>query len=106
MDPVGKKLRYGPGADKVDKAEVLGETEPSDQLKAAIKPAGEWNEYVVIAKGNHCVQVLNGHVTADFVDDNTDLAKTSGVLALQLHAGKAMRVDFKNPRIKVLDSGK
>ena len=102
MNPRGKKLRYGPGADKVDKAEVLGDTEPADQVKAAIKPAGEWNEYVVIAKGNHCVQILNGHVTADFIDDNPDLAKTSGVLALQLHQGKAMRIEFKDPKIKTL----
>ncbi len=104
MVPRGKKLRYSGDAQKIEK-EDLGETEPADQIKAALKPAGEWNDYVVICRGNHCVQILNGHVTADFIDENKDLAKTSGVLALQIHAGAPMKISFKNPRIKLLGEG-
>jgi hypothetical protein len=99
MVPRGKKLHYSGDANKIEK-EDLGETEPADQIKAALKPAGEWNDYVVICRGNHCVQILNGHVTADFVDDTKDLAKSAGVLALQIHAGPPMKISFKNSRIK------
>ena len=105
MVPRGKKLRYSGDAKDIKK-EDLGETEPAEAVMKAIKPAGEWNDYIVICKGNHCVQILNGHVTAEFIDDNKDLAKTTGVLALQMHAGAAMKVDFKNPRIKLMDAQK
>jgi len=72
-------------------------TASDDDLKKARKPAGEWNEYVVICKGNHCVQILNGVVVADFIDDQTGKAAANGILALQLHASKdAMRIEFKD----------
>lgn len=84
------------------KKEEQGATASEEDLKKARKPAGEWNDYVVICKGNHCVQILNGVVVADFTDDQTGKAAASGILALQLHAGQAMRVEFKDPMIKTL----
>jgi len=78
-----------------------GETASAEDLKAARKPAGEWNDYVVICKGSHCVQILNGVVVADFTDDQPSKSASSGILALQLHQGKAMRVEFKDPKIKM-----
>ena len=84
------------------KKEDQGKTASDDHLKKARKPAGEWNDYVVICKGNHCVQILNGVVVADFTDDQTGKAAASGILALQLHQGQAMRIEFKDPMIKEL----
>jgi len=63
---------------------------------------GDWNEYVIIAKGNHLEQFINGKEMIDVVDEQTEKAATSGVIALQLHAGPPMTVEFKDLRIKEL----
>lgn len=62
----------------------------------------DWNEVVIIAKGNHIQHYMNGTLTLDFTDNHPKLALTDGVLALQLHAGRPMWVDFKDIRIKDL----
>jgi hypothetical protein len=62
----------------------------------------DWNEYVVIAKGNHLIQKINGHTTVDVTDNESAKAKDKGVLALQLHAGPPMTVQFKDIEIKEL----
>ena len=76
----------------------------SEQLQAAIKPE-EWNEYTIIAKGNHLTHQINGHTTAEVIDQAPQAAK-SGLLALQLHAGPPMAVQFKDIRIKKLEGAK
>ena len=97
--PYGKKIHV----DASGKKEELGPTASADDLKKARKPAGQWNDYIVICKGNHCAQYLNGVLVADFLDDETGKAASTGVLALQLHASKdAMRIEFKDPRIMTL----
>jgi hypothetical protein len=97
--PLGKKLHVWADGKK----EELGDTAPMEDIKTkARKPAGEWNEYVILCKGNHCVQILNGVTTVDFVDEHTGKAAASGILALQLHQGAAMRIEFKDPKIKSL----
>lgn len=57
-----------------------------------------WNDVVIIAKGNHIRHYLNGRKILDFVD-NSPLALKEGVIALQLHAGKPMWVEYKNIRL-------
>ncbi len=71
------------------------------QLKAAIK-GGDWNDCVVIAKGNHITYSINGNVTTDLTDDSPKALK-EGVLALQLHQGFTMDVQFKDIKLKKLD---
>ena len=62
----------------------------------------DWNDVVIIAKGNHIQHYTNGKLILDFTDDHPELALKEGVLALQLHAGKPMWVEFKNVRFKEL----
>lgn len=62
----------------------------------------DWNDVVIIAKGNHIQHYLNGRLILDFTD-SPELALHEGVLALQLHAGKPMWVEFKDIRIKEID---
>jgi hypothetical protein len=64
---------------------------------------GDWNDYVVIAKGNHLQQFINGKAMVDVVDEQTDKAATAGIIALQLHHGEPMTVQFKDLRIKISD---
>lgn len=59
----------------------------------------DWNDVVIVAKGNRVRHYLNGKLIVDFTDNDPDLALTDGILALQLHAGAPMWVEFKNIRI-------
>jgi len=62
----------------------------------------DWNDVVIIGKGNHIQHYMNGRLILDFTDNEPKLALTEGVLALQLHAGKPMWTEFKDIRIKEL----
>ncbi len=84
-----------------NKKEVAGKTEKSSaELQAAIKKE-DWNEFVIIAKGNKLTHIINGNVTAEITDESPKALK-SGVLGLQIHVGPPMTVQFKNVRIKDL----
>jgi hypothetical protein len=61
----------------------------------------DWNDVVIIAKGNHLCHYLNGRKILDYTD-NSPKALLDGVMALQLHAGKPMWAEYKNVRIKEL----
>ena len=71
------------------------------QLQSFVKK-GEWNDYVIIAQGNHLIQKINGHVMCEATDDQPGKQAFSGILALQLHAGQPMHIEFKNIRLKRL----
>jgi hypothetical protein len=88
---------------KTPKTEKL---EKSDaDLKAAIKPSGEWNDCVLTVQGNHIVYSINGNVTTDLTDDSPK-AVASGILALQCHAGFTMEIQFKDLKLKPLGEKK
>lgn len=59
---------------------------------------GDWNSYEILADGDHIRLTFNGQVTIDMHDS----ASSSGIIALQLHAGPEMRVEFRNLKIKTL----
>jgi hypothetical protein len=59
---------------------------------------GEWNRVEVIARGARMELKLNGETTIVVTDDKA----ASGVIALQLHRGEPMRVEFREIRIKPL----
>jgi len=92
-------IREGDAPNK-PKIEITGEVGNSEDIQAAIKP-GDWNEYKIIARGNHLQHFINGKATVD-VTDETALGAKSGVLALQLHAGPPMTVQFKDIVLKEL----
>src|ERR1051326_4546154 len=78
--------------DKDCKKQVVGSLGTSEELQAAIKQC-QWNDYLVIAKGNHLQHFINGKQTVDVTDDCEEKRAMSGVLALQLHAGPPMSSD-------------
>jgi hypothetical protein len=80
------------------KPEVTGEVGKSAEIQAKIKPA-DWNEYRIVAQGGHLQHFINGVQTIDVVDETAVGAK-KGVLALQLHAGAPMKVEFKDLVLK------
>ena len=94
-------IRPDPGDANKPKVEVVGSLGNSDEIQSKIKPE-QWNDYVIIAKGNHLQHFINGLPTVDVVDEQTAKAAKSGVIALQIHVGPPMTVQFRDVRIKPL----
>jgi hypothetical protein len=86
-------IKQGEKPDK-PKLEVTGQTGDPAEIQAAIKK-DDWNEYKIVAEGNNVKQYINGKLTVD-VTDNTAEAPKSGVIALQMHQGAPMKVQFKD----------
>lgn len=72
-----------------------------DEVLQHYKP-GEWAEYVITADGGHITQAINGYTTIDYTEPPEDKTPKEGILALQLHQGPKMRVEFKDIEIKEL----
>ena len=72
-----------------------------DAAFAKLMKVDEWNDVIIIAKGRHIQHYLNGRLILDFTDSEKELLP-KGILALQLHAGKPMWVEFKNIRLREL----
>lgn len=95
----GEKVTVKEGAaPNKPKLEVTGELGKTAEIQAKIKPA-DWNEYRIVAQGNHLQHFINGVQTID-VTDETAIGAKKGVLALQLHAGAPMKVEFKDLVLK------
>jgi HEAT repeat protein len=70
-------------------------------LSANIKK-DDWNEYHIAAWRDHLVLKINGKVTVDVVDRHEKDQDLSGALALQLHTGPPMAVQFKDIQLRKL----
>ena len=94
----GEKVVWGADGKK----QVAGKTEKtSAEIQAAIKK-NDWNEYVIIAKGNHLQHFINGLQTVDVIDEDPKKQAVSGIMAFQIHQGEPMKIQFKDIRIKKL----
>lgn len=81
--------------------QVIGNLESGEHLKGYLNING-WNQYHIIARGNHMTHMLNGHVTVVVIDDDVENRKMSGLIGLQMHAGDPMKVEFRNIYLKNL----
>ena len=63
---------------------------------------GEWHDYRVLVRGNHHQHWIDGHPTADLIDLDEKGRALEGVLAMQVHVGPAMTIQYKELRIKHL----
>jgi hypothetical protein len=90
---VGEKAKWGD-----DGKQVTGTLIDAPDYEKLFK-LDDWNDVVIIAEGTRIRHYLNNRLILDFTD-SPKLALYEGVLALQIHAGKPMWVDFKNIRIK------
>ena len=79
----------------------VGDLAASAELQANIRHE-DWNDYVILADGNHLMHFINGRMTIEVTDEQSAKAAKSGILALQIHVGPPMVVQFKDVRIKKL----
>jgi len=69
-----------------------------------LKTPGEWNDYRVVAHGNHIILEVNGQKSAEVIDNETGRFHLKGILALQLRSGPPMKVQFKNILLKTFSN--
>lgn len=69
------------------------------EAQAAFK-LDDWNEYTIECRGNRLRTFVNGVPCADLTDD----ADASGLIALQVHSGKAGEIHWRNIRIRELSA--
>ena len=81
------------------KPKVVGTVGNSAEIQKKIKKE-DWNDYHIVAKGFRFTHYINGVRTVDVLDEDKDQRRADGLLALQLHAGPPMVVQFRNIRIK------
>jgi hypothetical protein len=62
----------------------------------------DWNDYIICAKGTYIAHYVNGFQTIELTDDDRARNALEGILALQLHAGLPMVVEFKDIFLKAL----
>jgi hypothetical protein len=79
----------------------LAALEDGEALKAHIKQ-NDWNQFHVVARGNMLVHIVNGRVTAMFLDDDAAGRAMKGLIGLQIHTGPPMKVEFRNIYLKTL----
>lgn len=94
---VGERATWEPDGKKLIAADLIDQTGFEKLFKL-----DDWNDVVIIAKGNHIQHFMNNTQVLDFTDNEPQLALQEGILALQLHAGKPMWTEFKNIRLKEL----
>jgi len=85
------------------KPKVVGSVGDSKEIQTKIKKE-DWNSYHITAKGFDFTHRINDVVTCKCTDDDAAQRRATGILALQLHAGPAMKVQFRNIRLKKLDA--
>jgi len=100
--------------DENGKKQVVGSVNDKQELvKAGFVRQKDWNEYHIICRGNHIIHYLNGYQTVELIDndrvtnpndpkDNKGSSR-EGLIALQIHVGPPMIVEFKDISLKLID---
>ncbi len=63
---------------------------------------GEWHDYRVLVRGNHYQHWIDGKITTDVIDCDEKHRALEGVLAVQVHVGPAMTIQYQDFKIKHL----
>ena len=72
----------------------------SDSLKSKII-VDDWNEIHLIVKGNNMKHYINGILMSETTDNDSSNNKLSGLIGLQVHVSKEMKVAYKNIQLKI-----
>jgi hypothetical protein len=96
---IGEKVEIDAG----QKPQILSQFARKKDLVAShyYKPQ-DWNDYRIVAQGNHLSHFINGIQTVDVVDNDAKGSSLEGILALQIHVGPPMLVEFKDIFLKNL----
>ncbi len=74
--------------------------DPKAELYKKIKPT-DWNDYRIVAKGATIQLWINGVLMSEVEDHDAKEAKPKGVIAVQMHQGNPMKIEFRDLRIRI-----
>ena len=94
----GRGQKVTIAADGKKETESIGD--PAELAKQFKK--GDWNTYRVVCRGPEITLYLNGTRMCQVTDNDASKAASSGIIALQMHPGPPMKVQFKNIVLKPL----
>ena len=83
--------------------EVISEIGDRAALQQKIRKE-DWNEVHLVVKGNLMRHFTNGVLMSETRDNDTANRTMSGLLGVQVHVGPPMKIEFRNIRLKKLES--
>lgn len=91
------QISYVPDGKKVG---AIGSVGDGEELKKLIK-LNDWNEIHIIARGNTIIQLINGRVMSQLIDDDKSGRKMDGLIGIQLHRTTGpMKIEARKIRLK------
>ena len=79
---------------------IIKTIDNSDSLKSKII-VDDWNEIHLIVKGNNMKHYINGILMSETTDNDSLNSKLLGLIGLQVHVSKEMKVAYKNIQLKI-----
>lgn len=94
----GQEAEIGPD----HQSKMIKQFAPSEELKKHIK-IEDWNEYEISVNDFTFTNKINGYIMSLCTDNDKEMRRKTGILAIQAHVGPPMKVEIKNLRIKVIE---
>lgn len=91
----GKKALIAEDGTRTEEEFASGE-----ELQKVVKQ-GDWNDYEIVAEGPRIQLSINGVKMCEVEDHDKTFSRSKGIIALQMHPGPPMKVQYRNMRIKV-----
>jgi len=91
---------WGKLYDESRRNRVIGEPVDPEALAAAVRPEG-WNDYRILAEGPRIRSWINGVAALDYTEVEGGLP-LDGQIGIQVHGGHHVRVELRDPRVRVL----
>ncbi len=96
----GQRVQVAP-----DGTKTIEKIATPEELIKSYKP-GDWNTYRIVCNGPEITLYVNSVMMCQFTDKDSKFATTNGVIALQMHPGPPMKIEFKNIVLKKEAKGK
>ncbi len=84
---------------------VVDSVGDTNEIQQKIKKE-DWNKYRIVASGYRFQHYINDTPTVEVVDNDLKNRRASGLLALQIHVGPPMTVQFRNIKLRRLPAKK
>jgi hypothetical protein len=95
---VGRGEKVNLTAEGKREVEKIGD--PKELIK--VYKAEQWNTYRIVCRGPEITLYVNGVLMSQVTDKQKDSAASRGIIALQMHPGPPMKVQFKNIVLKLI----
>lgn len=89
----------GIACERGQKVTLDAKPQVTEKIEIPAVDLAQWNTFRIVAKGNVLQHFVNDKLAAEITDVNAEKRADKGTIALQLHAGPAMKTEFKDMRI-------